>query len=143
MRFSNRISVEIRKLPPEFENLVVPRLIVQPLVENAYMHGLKRKETDGKIVVGFQTTGKFFTIFVEDNGEETDNARLEVLKVKLAQKDMNVECTGLLNVHRRLVILYGEESGVAVMRGGMSGLRVEIRIGLEGVTDGVQLAGSG
>jgi two-component system, sensor histidine kinase YesM len=54
-----------------------------------------------------------------------------------------VECTGLLNVHRRLVILYGEESGVAVMRGGMSGLRVEIRIGLEGVTDGVQLAGSG
>jgi two-component system sensor histidine kinase YesM len=52
-RFSNRISVEFEELPEGFGNIIVPRLILQPIIENAFEHGLEDKEIDGKLYVRF------------------------------------------------------------------------------------------
>ncbi|MDI6618114.1 MAG: histidine kinase [Clostridiales bacterium] len=132
IRFNNRINVEFEELPGEFENIMVPRLILQPLIENAYKHGLKNVISDGKIYITFNKAGNILEISVEDNGNTLSEETLTALKEKLLSNDNTIETTGLLNVHRRLQIKYGQQGGLNVSRGKSGGLRVTERIVLRG-----------
>ena len=132
MRFSNRIDVSFGDIPEGCGQTAVPRLILQPLLENAYKHGLEKKLRNGKIEVGFRRDGRLIVAAVEDNGETLTDEGLEALARSLQHQGPNTEYTGLLNVHRRLRLRFGEEAGVAVSRGALGGLRVEIRIRIEG-----------
>ncbi|CAI6084073.1 sensor histidine kinase [Cohnella sp. JJ-181] len=128
MRFSNRIDVTFGEIPEGCGQTAVPRLILQPLLENAYKHGLEKKLRDGKIVVDIRRDGRRIVIAVGDNGEMLTDERLEALVRSLGHQTPNTEYTGLLNVHRRLRLRFGEDAGVAVSRSELGGLRVEIRI---------------
>lgn len=53
-RFISRLSIEFGELPVECEGILVPRLILQPLLENAFEHGLENKMKDGILKVSFE-----------------------------------------------------------------------------------------
>ena len=53
MRFKRRLTVEFEELPEEFEKITVPRLIVHPLLENAFEHGLNNVEKGGVLPVSY------------------------------------------------------------------------------------------
>lgn len=128
VRFNNRICVQIEELPKALENVLVPRLILQPVVENAYSHGLKNKIKDGIINISFYQSGNVLSISVEDNGEELTSEILKELEEKLLFIDKSSEITGLLNVQRRLIIKYGEQAGISVSRGELGGLLITEKI---------------
>jgi two-component system, sensor histidine kinase YesM len=67
-RYAGRIEVCIEPLPETVRDLVVPYLILQPLLENAYEHGLKDTEADGRLAIRYALTDNLLHVFVEDNG---------------------------------------------------------------------------
>ena len=128
IRFSNRITVMFGEINEKLNDFMVPRLIIQPIIENAFNHGLKDKLKNGIVEISAFEEKKQIILSIEDNGESLDDDKLRKLQAELDSSGSITETTGLVNVHRRLQIKFGKESGLYVSRGGMGGLRVDIRI---------------
>ncbi|RAP74764.1 sensor histidine kinase [Paenibacillus montanisoli] len=133
LRFSRQISVEWEELPETLRRLPVPRLILQPIIENAYVHGLEDKVSDGILSIRFEEADGVLVIKVEDNGENISEAGLKDLRYRIQTHDLGKESTGILNVHRRLKLRYGEQYGLSVSRGTAGGVLVEMRLSTRGV----------
>jgi Predicted signal transduction protein with a C-terminal ATPase domain len=133
LRFSRRIKVQFDELPPEMERIRVPRLIVQPIIENAYEHSLEKMTEEGFLRVTFEQQESEARIVIEDNGGGMDEERLEMLKARLVSMGETDEMTGMINIHRRIMLTYGEGSGLQLARTEQNGLRVTIcmRLGEE------------
>ncbi len=131
MRFSNQIRVEFEALPADFQNMNVPRLILQPMIENAYEYGMSKKAGSGYIYIRFLDTGHSFVITVEDSGRGMDDEKLAELQSLLDSDDEAVESTAILNIHRRLRLKFGNKSGLRVSRSQYGGLSVDIEIGFD------------
>lgn len=128
MRFSARLSVEIGEIPGKYQDLMVPRMILQPVLENAFEHGLKSTVKNGMVRLNFKEMENGLMIAVEDNGGALQDGTLQALQRKLLSPDGGAETTGIINVHRRIALKYGPGSGLTVSRSTLGGLRVEIRI---------------
>lgn len=127
-RFSHRIQVEFEPLPESLQSFRVPRLIVQPIIENAFEHSLEKMLHGGFIAVRFQEDESEVRIIVEDNGESLTDEALQQIESALTQYSGVQETTGIVNIHRRIVITFGEDSGLQVMRSELGGLKVVIRL---------------
>ncbi|MBY0161922.1 histidine kinase [Cytobacillus firmus] len=133
LRFSRRIRVEFGELPMEMETLKVPRLIIQPIIENAYEHSLEKMQDDGLLRVAFHLDDDEASIVIEENGNGLTNNEIEALNRRLertSESAESLEVTGLINIHRRIALTYGESSGLVLSRSPLNGLRVQIRIRL-------------
>lgn len=108
--------------PENLEDLSVPKLIIQPLVENAIEHGILG-EKDGKINIYVEKNDDEINIIVSDNGVGINEKKLYEIEQKLKNGDSTSErnSIGLLNVHQRIQILYGKSYGVSILsREGMN-----------------------
>lgn len=128
-RFRNRIKMYFEDLPECLHDRIVPKVILQPVIENAYEHGLKNKISDGLLKISFEYTDHSFDIIVEDNGDDLRDDDIRSLQNLLMNDDDSMECTGLVNIHRRIVLSCGAGSGVSVSRGEWGGLKVVLHIG--------------
>lgn len=129
LRFAGRIQIEFEDLPAGFQHLPVPKLILQPLLENAFNYGLTNKMENGLLKVHFLHSEDSLTIIVEDNGEELTDELLQSLEEKLnTAKDTSTdyEMTGLLNIQRRLAIFSDYTYSLNISRSDMGGLCVSI-----------------
>jgi two-component system sensor histidine kinase YesM len=126
VRFPN-IAISFGDLPVQYSMLLTPRLILQPIIENAFEHGLSKRSIQARIAISFTAADDGLRISVEDNGVEVDDAALEQIHQLLSDDGgVEIECTGLLNVHRRIQHLFGRNSGVTVSRGEMGGWKVSL-----------------
>lgn len=132
IRFFHRIRVEFGEIPEGMGNMMVPRLILQPLVENCYNHGLKTKLKDGILKVRITRNENVLIISVEDNGEELEEQDLLKMQEALAVTGHMQEVSGLMNIHRRLRIKYGPDSGIFLGVSELGGLCAEVRIDMGG-----------
>lgn len=115
VRFGKRISADFKPIPEGIEGLKVPRLILQPLLENAFQHGFKDTITGGILRVWYEERDEKIFIHVEDNGAGVPEERLVSLQNKLCSAaDANVERTGIVNIHQRLRMRFGPEYGLRV-----------------------------
>lgn len=130
-RFSNRIKVEFAELPPDLAKIMVPRLILQPVIENSFEYGLENKESDGKLVVNFKKDGRILLISIEDNGENISDEGIYTLQKQIEQIDDKIETTAFINIHRRIRLIFGENSGLILSRSALGGLKTELRFELE------------
>ncbi|MEC0241845.1 histidine kinase [Paenibacillus dokdonensis] len=122
-----RVRFDIMLLP-----LQVPRLVLQPIIENAYKHGIGAMTGPGELWVHSEMKDDRLTICVEDNGNHLDDGKLEQLRVRLTYSANRIEeTTGLINVHRRIQLHYGAEYGLEVSRSSLGGLKVLIHLGVE------------
>jgi len=137
IRFGKRIRVEYGEIPEESRNIKVPKLTLQPLIENAYVHGLKNTVKDGIICIDVSFRNNILTVSVEDNGEGLEDHQLEELQRKLNHTDAQVEKTGIFNVNKRIRLKFGDDSGLKVSRGRFGGLKVEAIIIYKGVENSV------
>lgn len=129
-RFAGRVRVEFEPLPPEAEDRMVPRLIVQPLLENAFGHGLENKVSNGILRVSFYRRENRFFICVEDNGEGTGEEALADMQASLEKANPD-EVTGMINIHRRLNTYFHGNGGLEIKRSVLGGAAIIIRIPLE------------
>lgn len=128
IRFSNRIKVEFDELPDQIKEVHVPRLIIQPILENAFKYGLENKAAKGILRVAFCMTNELFSIVIEDNGNGLNESELMEIRKRLSFNNDMVEQTGIINIHRRLQLKFGLNSGVVVSKSEMGGLKVCINI---------------
>ncbi|WP_416298604.1 sensor histidine kinase [Paenibacillus illinoisensis] len=135
LRFSRRIKVDFGQVPLEMEQIQVPRLIIQPIIENAYEHSLEKNTDMGLLRVHFNMEESFIEFVVEDNGNELRMEDIELLQERLLNETSTDEMTGLMNIHRRLRLTYGEKSGLFLSKSELQGLRVAVRIQTEGRGD--------
>ncbi|MDU5946062.1 MAG: histidine kinase [Paenibacillus macerans] len=140
LRFSRRIQVRFDPLPDELRSIPVPRLIVQPIIENAFKHSLEKKVKDGLIAVRFEKASGQVRIIVEDNGDRLADEALERIRITLHDVRDQAETTGMVNIHRRIRITFGEDSGLQTERSELGGLRVTILLADGGDRSGVQNA---
>lgn len=102
------------------EKIMVPRLILQPIVENAYMHGIRKREGYGAVKIEAEKKEERLEITVMDNGvgmSGTDLARIERLFASSEPGIKNQDdwqSIGLKNVHDRIRFLFGEEYGITI-----------------------------
>ncbi|KIL39202.1 hypothetical protein SD70_21865 [Gordoniibacillus kamchatkensis] len=97
----------------------IPKLLLQPLIENSLYHGIKEKDGPGKIKIKIRQAGGELVITVIDNGIGMDRQRLAEIRRQLKQQMQDTDALqsahiGLTNTHKRLVISYGEEYGLTV-----------------------------
>ena len=128
MRFSNRIRVAFEELPCEYSQILVPRLIMQPIIENAFKHSLEKKLENGLLHIGFSNSELNFLITIEDNGNDLNELDINRLNRSLFNEDEVLETTGIINIHRRLQIKFGTDSGLSFLRGELGGLKAVIAI---------------
>lgn len=131
LRFEGRVSILTDPLPAAAKGLLVPKLILQPLLENAFNYGLKNKVENGILRVSVREEGDGLTILVEDNGEElTDSGLAEIQKNLRAATDQNpfLEMTGILNIQRRLCIFSDRKSRLEAERSSLGGLCIRLHL---------------
>ena len=134
-RFAGRIRVEFEELPEEYAGIHVPRLILQPLMENVFEHGLYNKSEDGIVRVSFaKEDGDKIIVTVEDNGEELTDEILMSMRQSLESEEEG-EITGIINIHKRLRIYFPGEGGLRLDRSELGGLKTEVVIGGGGRND--------
>ena len=127
MRFANRVNVSFDELPKELYDIMVPQLIIQPLIENAFEHGIEKMTENGILSIQFDFDDNKIDIVIKDNGSGIDFSRLVELKNNLTL-ETDAETTGIINIHKRLVLKYGNGSGIFVNNNELGGLETVVRI---------------
>jgi sensor histidine kinase YesM len=116
-RFGDRVSFQII-MDEQCEHLKIPSLIIQPIVENAFNHGIARIESGGRITVHIKKMGDGAAVAISDNGVGMDEAtRLSLLTGESENvHSENGKSTGIgfQNVIRRLRLFYGREDVVEI-----------------------------
>jgi len=135
-RFNNRFSLEII-IDDEDEkayDYLIPKLILQPVVENAIYHGLEDCMEGGKVIINVTTTENIMIITISDNGKGMDSKTLSELNRKIHSENWDMGDEGrsngiaLPNINKRIQLLFGKEYGVNIYSTLSQGTDVEITI---------------
>jgi two-component system sensor histidine kinase YesM len=137
-RFENRISFRIEYHSPEASVLhcLMPKLTLQPIIENSIYHGLETKIGEGEVVIHITATEKRLIIVVSDNGIGIDSENLDRINALLNNKKINVLSNedknhlgiAINNINQRLKLLWGNEYGITVSSTINMGVDVEITL---------------
>ena len=120
-RYGDKLEYEIAE-NPAFDKLVLPKLVLQPLVENALYHGIKEKEGQGHIKVSVQKQDSGMVIRIEDDGVGFQDAS------DSSQSQLKRGGVGLQNVDQRLKLHFGEDYQMKIDSIPSKGTTVEIYI---------------
>lgn len=101
-RFGERIKFELNR--PDDLNVSIPRLSIQPLVENAFRHGILKKARGGQVTLNIWTEQQMLKIEVADDGF---GIPANMVKELMGESE-SVKGVGVKNIHSRLVGLYGK-----------------------------------
>jgi two-component system sensor histidine kinase YesM len=114
-RYEDRISV-VLDISNETLTCLLPKLIIQPLLENAILHNIEANDEQTEIHLGIHEDGEgFIQIEVKDNGVGIQGDKhAEILKS--LSDHTNGRSHGLMNVHRRLLLNYGPDCGLNITR---------------------------
>lgn len=128
IRFRDMLDVEIDPAPEEIANVYVPRLILQPVLENAFKYAYETVCESMRLYLHFEVQSPYqFQILVENSGNVSDDT-VKMIREKLANTDPRMETTALVNIHRRLKIYFQPSSGLEVERSSLGGLLIRMKI---------------
>ncbi|TBL77652.1 cache domain-containing sensor histidine kinase [Paenibacillus thalictri] len=129
-RYNDSIELHVA-IDPAFNDYRIIKLLLQPVVENCFLHGLKNKKSGGRIEIGARLEGNRLQIDVSDNGEGIDELRIrEILNEspEEASGQHKFSGVGLRNIHDRLQLKYGEPFGLRISSFGEQGTTVSVII---------------
>jgi len=112
IRFNGKFDFRY-EIAPETEEILVPKLIVQPIVENAVIHGIENIENEGVIRIVLKKMGTDLLVTVQDNGAGFD-VKEYFNSLEQAENGSSREKIGLKNVDLRLRHIYGEEYRIKI-----------------------------
>ncbi len=152
MRYDNIITLDV-KVPEEYLSIEIPKLTLQPLVENSIYHGIRVKEgkkgtieiaisekdvSQGNIVTEYAPIKNDFIendfmgnedilITVEDDGVGMTEEELAYVNQNISNNDSDVGY-GISNINKRIELMFGEKYGLTFRAGTRGGICVEIRL---------------
>ncbi|NQX66979.1 sensor histidine kinase [Paenibacillus alba] len=130
-RFEERLEYQI-EVPETIGHLQVPKLLLQPLVENAIMHGTEPMKYTGKISIQCELEQGYLQIRIRDNGLGIEPVRLKEIQNNLASPDViendERDSIGIVNVMQRLRLMFGGQCRMIIDSRPYEGTKVEIWI---------------
>ena len=115
VRFGDRVQFYI-DIEPQIRKALIPALTLQPIIENAIIHGLEKKVDGGTIHVRGVYEGDIITVSVIDTGVGVSMDRIRSIFRVEKQMKTHGETTGLgiVNVHKRIQHYFGDEYGLQI-----------------------------
>jgi two-component system sensor histidine kinase YesM len=140
-RFGERLSLNVEydaEDEMEIMSYKLPKLTLQPIVENAIYHGIERKIGDGHVRIKLEATGTRLIVTIYDNGIGMTEERLREINDKLSRTTLDYikpdgETHGgiaIVNVNNRIKLLFGEEYGICMYSTLNVGTEVEVTLPL-------------
>ena len=125
VRYRDIMEYEI-DIDPSIEDTKLPKMTLQPLVENAIYHGLKPKRSKGKIIVTGTRVDDNIILKVSDTGLGMNSGELDSLKTRVLNEDTT--SFGLTSSYKRLKILYGDACRFNIESTPQEGTSISIQI---------------
>ncbi|MCI6004281.1 MAG: sensor histidine kinase [Blautia sp.] len=110
MRYKDKLEFQI-DVAPEISNIMIIKLVLQPIIENAIYHGLKYKESIGLLIVHGYAQDNHAVLEIIDNGIGMDEETLEHIFEK-HKVNYHSNGVGVYNVQKRLQLYYGSDYGI-------------------------------
>ncbi|MDO4175816.1 MAG: ATP-binding protein, partial [Eubacteriales bacterium] len=104
----------ICNIPEAYNNILVPRMILQPIIGNAFFHGFAEKDKDCEIHITVEERGTMVMIHIMDNGEGIGPMRLKEIRTGKYESQDSHHGIGLKNIRKRLEIIYGGASRLEI-----------------------------
>jgi two-component system sensor histidine kinase YesM len=131
LRYMGIFSFE-NNIAPALYHYLIPKLTLQPLVENAIIHGIAPSGVFGLITIEGRLEDSFLVLTVEDSGLGINQDMLKnILTHEGAKNKTSLNTMGIKNVHERLKLKYGEEAGLSFESIEGSFTRVTVRVGVQ------------
>lgn len=131
MRFEERISYDISIEDESLKDCMIPKFVIEPIVENAVIHGLENVESKGNITIRLRSEEGILIAEVEDNGVGFDVERYRAAMEEENDEEgirHSREKIGLRNVDLRIKHIYGNEYGIDIKSEIKKGTVIRIRI---------------
>lgn len=136
IRYQDILKYSI-KIDDKYMDCLIPKITLQPLVENAIYHGIKNRRGGGSIDISAFDSENGFTILIKDNGAGMDEKRLEKVRESLVNRSPEeAEIYGLYNVNERIQLDFGREYGISIQSEHNKGTSVYINLPFCPVEDG-------
>ena len=128
MRYQDILQYEIC-VPEELNHCQIPKITLQPLVENALYHGIKNKRGKGLIRIEGELDGEDCILRIVDNGRGMTPERLEQVREGIRnRKARETDIYGLYNVNERIRLNFGENYGITITSTYGEGTCVTVRL---------------
>ena len=126
--YENSMDYEIN-IDPQVMKFGIPKNLLHPIIENYFVHGIKNEGYDNRFVIcGFLTNEEICFVF-EDNGRGIGKRQLDEIKSSMEASKLATESGyGLLNVQKRIKLIYGEPYGITLESEENIMTRVTVRI---------------
>lgn len=111
IRYPRKINHHI-EVDGEIRNIIIPRLTIQPLVENAIVHGLEGVNRQGNIWIKGMANEHEVVITVEDDGKGICDEKLDELRSRMSEANQAGDMYGIYNTNMRLKLKFGAEAGI-------------------------------
>ena len=131
-RLEDRLTVQI-EIDEEAKLCFVPKLILQPIVENAILHGIEKKKEMGRIQIQAIVREGTLEIRVTDDGIGMQPDRLMRFRESIMSDEISGKHIGMRNVHRRIQLHFGEAYGLKIDSEWQKGTTVTILLPVEEV----------
>lgn len=126
MRFGNSVTLSI-EIPAEFIQCMVPKIMLQPLIENAILHGIMEKDSEiGEIHVTARTEMNDLLIIISDDGIGMNAEQVATLFTESIRKGTGG--FGIRNIQERIELTYGALYGLSYVSKQGEGTSVRIRL---------------
>ena len=128
MRYQDILQYEIC-VPEELNHCQIPKITLQPLVENALYHGIKNKRGKGMIRIEGELDGEDCILLITDNGKGMTPERLEQVRKGIRNRKVReTDIYGLYNVNERIRLNFGENYGITITSTYGEGTCVTVRL---------------
>ena len=111
IRFRGRVHFQLN-VQEEIENLRVVKFILQPLIENALVHGISKKNGYGNVILSVYVSGEELVYDIRDDGCGADSVRIEQILNQSLVKKNSLEGFALENIQSRIKLRHGERYGI-------------------------------
>ncbi len=125
LRFENKLQFLI-DIPAELQKFIIPKLVLQPLIENAVLHGTSTVNRKGIIGVFARVEEDVLLLSVKDNGPGFTPEFISDFSAH--GKDRPQNSYGLYNIDKRLKLYFGERYGLILLNNPSAGACVTVRI---------------
>lgn len=134
-RYGERLSYKL-DIDPLSKHVLIHPLIIQPIVENAVIHGLQDKVGGGTVIIRTKVIDSYLHVVVQDDGIGIPADRLRRIQKSLQHLDENNgNRIGLINVNHRLIISSGAESSLNIESKENKGTMVSFKLPIGGRKD--------
>ncbi len=132
IRFNGKIKSDIKIDEGLMEKKTI-KMVLQPIIENAIYHGLGRKKNSGELKIQVTKYDGIICISVEDDGKGIERQQLASIKKMLVNETELFDSSsnssiGIINIHRRIQLLYGNKYGIDIWSRVNQGTRISIKL---------------